>query len=292
MPGLELVPLDSSEADAFWRAFLAGRTDVPTADLRVHLDRYLALPPEELRTHFAFKEGGRIVGTVRIAGNAIGTFSLLPEERRLARDAILLATNPIIETGADRVVAGFEDAYLADFEKLGFRASFSRVRMEAPAAKRDPPTVPMAHPEVTDVDAIVAFLMGVYEGHVEQQFGMHVGTEKEWQEYVTGIWKGDSGSYLPRASWTLKDAAGLTGVALATHWMGLPLLAELGVRKDRRGQGLGRALVLATLSALADLGHDRLALYVTVGNDPAMALYRGLGFQQVGGRTVTAVREL
>ena len=109
---------------------------------------------------------------------------------------------------------------------------------------------------------------------------------------MTGIWKGDSGGYLPRASWASKDDARLAGVALTTEWMGSPLLAELGVRLDRRGQGLGRALVLATVGALADLGHDRLGLYVTVGNDPAMALYKRLGFHQVGGRTVTAVREL
>ena len=292
MPGIELVHLESSEAEAYWRAFLAGRTDVPSTDVKVHMDRYLSLPTEEQRTYFAFIESSRIVGTVRIAGASIGSFSLLPEARRRMRDAILLATGPILQGGTDRIVASFEDAYGPEFEALGFKESFSRVRMEAPAAKSDPPAVPMAHPEVTDVDAIVAFLMGVYEGHIEQQLGMHVGTEAEWREYVTGIWKGDSGGYLPRASWTSKDAAGLAGVALATEWMGSPLLAELGVRKDRRGQGLGRALVLATLGALADLAHDRLALYVTVGNDPAMALYQGLGFRQIGGRTVTAVREL
>ena len=292
MPGVELVPLETSDAEAYWRAFLAGRTDVPSTDVKVHMDRYLALPPEEQRTYFALKESGRTVGTVRIAGGSIGSFSLLPEERRWTRDAILLATSSVIQGGTDRIVAGFEDAYGPEFEALGFKESFSRVRMESAAAKRDPPAVPMAHPEVTDVDAIVAFLMGVYEGHIEQQFGMHVGTEAEWREYVTGIWKGDSGGYLPRASWATKDDAGLAGVALTTEWMGFPLLAELGVRKDRRGQGLGRALVLATLGALADLAHDRLALYVTVGNDPAMALYKGLGFREIGGRTVTAVREL
>lgn len=292
MPGLELAPLETADAEAYWRAFLAGRTDVPSTNVKIHLDRYLSLPSEEQRTYFAFKESGRIVGTVRISGGSIGSFSLLPEGRRWTRDAILLATGPIIQSGADRIVAGFEDAYLPEFEKLGFKESFSRVRMETPAAKRDPPSVPMAHPEVTDVDAIVAFLMGVYEGHIEQRFGMHVGTEAEWREYVTGIWKGDSGGYLPRASWAAKDDMGLTGVALTTEWMGAPLLAELGVRKDRRGQGLGRALVLATLGALADLGHDRLGLYVTVGNDPAMGLYEGLRFRQVGGRTVTAVRDL
>jgi len=292
MAGLELAPLETSEAEAYWAAFLAGRTDVPTADVKVHIDRYLALPPEEQRTYFAFKEDGRIVGTVRLAGNFIGTFSLLPAERRWTRDAVLLATTPILEGGADRIVASLEDSYFPDFEKLGFAERFSRMRMEAPARTTDPPQVPMSHPEVTDLEDIMRFLMAAYDGHIEQQFGMHTGTETEWREYVTGIWKGDSGRYLPVASWAARDAVGLTGVALTTHWMDSPLLSELGVRRDRRGQGLGRALVVQTMNALADLGYDRLGLYVTVGNDPAMALYKSLGFRQIGGRSVSAVREL
>ena len=292
MPGIELAPLETPEAEPYWRTFLAGRTDLPTKDLRVHIDRYLALPAEEQRTYFAFKEDGRIVGTVRLAGNFIGTFSLLPEERRWTRDAILLATTPILEGGADRIVASLEDSYLPDFEKLGFAERFSRIRMEASLRKMDPPVVTMAHPEITDLEDIMHFFMGVYEGHIEQTFGMHVGSEAEWRDYVTGIWKGDSGTYLPLASWAVRDPTGVAGVTLASHWMGSPLLSELGVRKDRRGEGMGRALVVQTMNALADLTYDRLGLYVTVGNDAAMALYKGLGFIQIGGRSVNAVREL
>src|SRR3989442_474444 len=127
MAGLALSPLETSEAEPYWRTFLAGRTDRPTTDVRIHIDRYLALPGEE------------------------------------------------------------------------------------------------------------------------QRFGMHVGSETEWREYVTGIWKGDSGTYLPVASWAARDPEGVAGVALTTHWMGSPLLSELGVRKDVRGQGLGRALVVQTM---------------------------------------------
>ncbi len=292
MPGVELTPLETPDAEAYWRVFLAGRTDVPTTDPRIHIDRYLALPLDEQKTYHVYKEGRRIIGTVRLAGNFIGTFSILPDERRWTRDAILLATTPILEGGADRIVASLEDSYLPDFEKLGFSERFSRIRMEAPLTKADPPAVSMSHPEITDLEDIMRFLMGAYEGHIEQTFGMHVGTEEEWRDYVTGIWKGDSGTYLPLASWAVRDPSGVAGVSLAAHWMGSPLLSELGVRKDRRGHGLGRALVVQTMNALVDLAYDRLGLYVTVGNDPAMALYKSLGFRQIGGRSVNAVREM
>ena len=278
MPGLEIAPLETAEAEPFWRVFLAGRTDVPTTDVRLHIDRYLALALEEQRSYFAFRESGRIVGTVRIAGSFLGTFSILPAERRWTRDAILLGTTAILQGEADRIVASFEDSYLEDFEKLGFVERFSRIRMEASLGKTDPPSVPMSHPEVTDVEDIVRFLMHVYEGHIEQQFGMHTGS--------------DGGTYLPVASWAARDSAGLSGVALVTHWMGSPLLSELGVRGDARRRGLGRALVVQSMNALVDLGYDRLGLYVTVGNDPAMNLYKALGFRQVGGRSVNALREL
>jgi ribosomal protein S18 acetylase RimI-like enzyme len=46
------------------------------------------------------------------------------------------------------------------------------------------------------------------------------------------------------------------------------------------------------MNALADLAYDRLGLYVTLGNAPAIGLYKSLGFTQVGGRSVTAVRDL
>jgi ribosomal protein S18 acetylase RimI-like enzyme len=163
--------------------------------------------------------------------------------------------------------------------------------MEASLTKSETPALALSHPEATDVDDISGFLRGVYEGHVEQQFGMHVGTPEEWTEYVTALWKGESGTYMPLASWLTRDEKGLAAGCLTTLWMGTPLISEIGVRKDRRGQGLARALLTATMNALVDLGHDRLALYVTLGNDPAIRLYESLGFHQAGARTVNAVLE-
>src|SRR5207249_12194927 len=69
---LRLEPLQTTEAHAYWRGFLSGRTDLPTGDPKVHMDRVLALPPEEQRSHFSVKRDGRPIGTVRLgpAGNS------------------------------------------------------------------------------------------------------------------------------------------------------------------------------------------------------------------------------
>jgi ribosomal protein S18 acetylase RimI-like enzyme len=295
-----MAPLESHEADQFWKAYLAGRKDQPTTNFVTHLERYLREPPEVQRSYFAFKENERIVGTVRIGTpdpdeppNSLSFFSLVPDARGWTRDAILAAVDPIIATGADKVFAGFDDTYTEDFAKLGFVERYSRVRMvRTPLVKEEKPDMPLAHPEALDVDDVASFLMVAYEGHLEQRFGMHVGSPDEWTDYVTSIWKGENGAYMPLASWLTKDEQGIAGVALASNWMGAPLLAEIGVRKDRRGQGIARALLVATMNALVDLDHDTLALYVTIGNDPALKLYTALGFVQAGARNVSAVLDL
>src|SRR3990170_8532953 len=201
MVGLEMVPLETHDAAEFWKAFVAGRADQPTGNFVSHLDRYLREPPEVQRTYFAFRENERIVGTVRIGSpvpgepsDSISFFSLVPEARGWTRDAILAAVDPVIGKGAEKVFAAFDDTYTEDFVRLGFAVRYARMRMEAsPLVKTPKPDVPMSHPEATDVDDMAVFLLAAYDGHMEQQFGMHVGGAEEWNEDVTSIWKGANG---------------------------------------------------------------------------------------------------
>src|SRR2546428_9113518 len=48
-----LEPLQTSDAHSYWRTFVAGGTDPPAPGLKVPLDRFLALPPEDQRVHFS-----------------------------------------------------------------------------------------------------------------------------------------------------------------------------------------------------------------------------------------------
>ena len=52
----------------------------------------------------------------------------------------------------------------------------------------------------------------------------------------------------------------------------------------RQGRGLGRILLVTQLDALAALGVTEVFLEVEAGNAAALALYRKLGFSQVGER--------
>jgi mycothiol synthase len=73
------------------------------------------------------------------------------------------------------------------------------------------------------------------------------------------------------------------GAMIGFHWTkvhpeGLGEVYVLGVDPDRHGGGLGRALTLAGLRHLAAQGLETVLLYVESDNDPALAVYRRLGF--------------
>ncbi len=289
MGGLTLVPLQTGDAERYWRVYLSGRTDVPSRDLQMHLDRYLTLPPEEQGTHLAVVKDGAIIGTLRLLPDTITGFAIDPAHRQLATAALLKAVDLVRSRGVTAITASYEDRYEPFFKALGFRRRFSRMRMEAPT-KRLPPAsgIALKPPEESEVLHLSAFFQDVYAGHLEQQFGMHVGTDEEWRGYITGLLKGEVGRFMPEASFVAVDAGRIVGAILMSHWMGMPLVAEVGVSKDRRGKGLGRGLLQAASSRLAALGEPVWALYVTLGNDNAIGLYRSLGFVQSGGQTVTA----
>ena len=290
---VRLEPLPTTEAHAYWRVFLSGRSDLPTGDLKIHLDRYLAMPPEEQRSHFSAKKDGHIIGTVRLGPSEISGFSMDPSRSDETAAVLLKAMDLLRAGGATSISAHFEDRYEPAFESLGFRRVFARMRMEAPTKRGSPPAgLKLQPPEEDEVLGLTKFLVDVYEGHMEQHFGMHVGPEDEWRGYVGGLFKGDSGQYMPDASYVALEGDRIVGAILVTHWMGTPLVAELGVAKDRRRRGIGRALLVAASSRLAGRDESRLALYVTVGNEPAIRLYRSLGFIQFGGQSVTAHLEM
>ena len=99
---------------------------------------------------------------------------------------------------------------------------------------------------------------------------------EEWLHEYTG--------FDPTLWFVAEDAAGIAGFALC-----LPEFAEdrdagyvgeLGVRPDRRGAGLGLALLLQTFSAFAARGKQRVSLHVDAENlTGALRLYTRAGMR-------------
>jgi len=287
---LRLEPLQTLDAQDYWRIYVAGRTDLPTRSVPAHVERYLALPPEEQRTHFAIRKGDAIVGTVRLLPGTITGFSMDPDQAGDVMPAIIRALDLLGTQGGGAVTASFDEAYEKDFAALGFQRLFARMRLEAATRRLPASERPLKPPEEAEVPKLARFLMDVYAGHLEQAYGMHVGSEDDWRGYVTGILRGEAGRFMPESSFVALEGERLVGAILVSHWMGAPMVAELGVAPDRRRQGIARALLSAVSTRLAALEEGQWALYVTVGNDPAVSLYRTFGFGQSGGQTVTARR--
>lgn len=58
-------------------------------------------------------------------------------------------------------------------------------------------------------------------------------------------------------------------------------IQNVGVRPEFRGLGLGRSLVVQALEGFRSRGYRRVHLEVTASNEPAVELYRSIGFQHV-----------
>lgn len=60
---------------------------------------------------------------------------------------------------------------------------------------------------------------------------------------------------------------------------GCGAIQNLGVLPERRGQGLGRALLLQALAGFVRVGANRAMLEVTARNETAIRMYRSVGFR-------------
>ena len=74
------------------------------------------------------------------------------------------------------------------------------------------------------------------------------------------------------------------GFVLARAAGGEAEILTLAVTPEKRGQGLGRALLQAAIIRAQEMGAQSVFLEVGADNPSALALYAGLGFAKVGMR--------
>ena len=84
----------------------------------------------------------------------------------------------------------------------------------------------------------------------------------------------------PGMSLVAREDGALVGAALCGHDGRRGYLHHLAVRPDRRGRGIGRALVAGCLAALAAEGIDKCHLFVFKDNLEGQAFWRKLGWQE------------
>ena len=86
--------------------------------------------------------------------------------------------------------------------------------------------------------------------------------------------------FLAEATWLVAGPSGPVGsVQGVRDRTGLGAIQNLGVAPGHRGRGLGEALLLQALQGFRAQGSLQALLEVTARNDPAVRLYRRVGFR-------------
>ena len=87
-----------------------------------------------------------------------------------------------------------------------------------------------------------------------------------------------------RGLFAVMDDGGIRGYFVLRKVLPEAQLADIAVRPQDRGRGLGRALLEHAAATARCWGCAKLCLEVSAANEPALRLYRGAGFQIVGRR--------
>ncbi len=95
---------------------------------------------------------------------------------------------------------------------------------------------------------------------------------------VLGLARLEQGDGVYLVAWEGEEPLGHVHLALTDP----PELQDVSVRPEHRRRGVASALTVAAERAAEARGADRLRLEVSVTNDGAQALYRGLGFNDAG----------
>ena len=89
----------------------------------------------------------------------------------------------------------------------------------------------------------------------------------------------------PLSLWLVAmDGDALAGYVGSQSVMGESDMMNIAVDAHYRRQGIAQAMVEALVTQLREKGNHSLTLEVRISNQPAIALYEKLGFEQVGKR--------
>jgi mycothiol synthase len=140
----------------------------------------------------------------------------------------------------------------------------------APGPERVPDGVTIRSFEPADVDAIVRVNGRAFASHPEQG----AMDRADFEQRASSDWFEPAGLFV-----AVRDAE-----IVGFHWTkvehGIGEVYVVGVDPSEQGSGLGTALTVRGLRHLHESGIRTVDLYVEGDNDPALAVYRRLGFTE------------
>ena len=135
--------------------------------------------------------------------------------------------------------------------------------------------VVLRSPLSTDVAALGRLMYVAYQGTVDYEGE----TEADACGEIARTLGGEYGPLNVAASQVCEVAGEIRSAALITTWRSKPLLAYSLTHPASQKQGLATRCLHAACTALRSQGLGELRLVVTLANEPALKLYRKLGFQ-------------
>ena len=129
--------------------------------------------------------------------------------------------------------------------------------------------------EPGDVDAIVRVNGRAFASHPEQG----AMDRADFEQRASSDWFDPAGLFV-----ALRSSVELDGEVVGFHWTKVEddvgEVYVVGVDPSEQGSGLGTALTARGLRHLHESGLRTVDLYVEGDNDPALAVYRRLGFTE------------
>ena len=230
---------------------------------------------------YAYLDPPSAQGDHRGEGEVTGELVIHPEHRRQGLGRALIGE--LADAAGGHVLRLWAHGDLPAAAALARTAGFERFRAlwQMRRSLGEPLTQPLEGPALPAGRVLRTFVPGQDEDEWLKLNGRAFAQHPE-----QGGWTRHDLDLREREPWF--DPAGFfiaerDGRMTGFHWTKVhePKLGEVyvvGVDPDEQGSGLGRALTLAGLRHLRDLGVDQAMLYVDEDNVPAIRMYEGLGF--------------
>ena len=231
------------------------------------------------RVHMAVKEGSTVVAAAFADGLAPVEIVVDPDHRRRGHGTSLLT----------RLLAAGESQFWAHGDLPAAQALAATKHLERTRTllvlrlemddRLEPENVPdgvtIRAFETDDVDAIVRVNGRAFASHPEQG----AMDRADFERRASSDWFDPAGLFV-----AVRDGEGRGGDVVGFHWTkvedGVGEVYVVGVDPSEQGSGLGTALTARGLRHLHESGLRTVDLYVEGDNDPALAVYRRLGFAE------------
>lgn len=226
------------------------------------------------RVHVAVKDGRTVVAAAFASGLAPVELVVDPDHRRRGHGTSLMT----------RLLAAGENSFWAHGDLPGAQALAAakllrvarvllvlRLEMDAPPpGEQVPDGVTLRTFETSDVDAVVRVNGRAFAAHPEQG----AMDRADFERRAGSDWFDPAGLFL-----AVRDDE-----VVGFHWTKVEdevgEVYVVGVDPSEQGSGLGTALTARGLRHLHEAGLRTVDLYVEGDNDPALAVYRRLGFTE------------